>query len=449
MKNVDASRFAEGGPRVKWHEIQPNLKRTTADVFLILDCCFAAQGMRGQLNYDDKIARVGDEKENLHGNDNIVAVLVACGMTGYTYKPGTRSFTTAFIEECKKMLKSDSSVLISELAHRLGNRDIGTQAPSVIDLPVLDNPSEFTIRLRKTEPLNLCTKPSGSSLVFRADLPNFSPIEYDAMSKRLGNYLSSNFPSFLMNPRVSIMRVMDDIQASSDLFQSIEAEDSSLLDPVIQSDKAEITQAWEGVNDIMRTNANDTHPADLEVMRDRALNLIKQLEMANRRFLECVLDRVELERTKGQPHLYSTIPGRFEVLAPLLLKRIIRNPDAIGKNYCMQEPGGRSVLEKLKFYSSSMTSRDIEESMRRVEELASVLSSASNLNFRSLPFLSWTHDKDNCKFILNFEIPSKYKPEAYVSLSEVIQKSLRRKIPRPTLEERLSMGFHLSKAVAQ
>lgn len=405
--------------------------------------------MRGQLSSDDEIARAEDEKENYHGSGKVIAVLAACGMNGYTYKPGADSFTTAFIEECKRMLKSDSSVLISELAHRLSNRDIGIQTPSVIDLPVLDNPSEFTIRLRHIGPENLCPKPLSSSLVFIADFPEFPTEEFDARSKRLGHYLSSNLPSFLRNPRVSIIRVMDSIQVSSEILQSIEARDQSVLAPIIQSTKADITQAWEGVNEIMRTNVDENHLADPESWRERALDLLKQLEKANEHFLECVADNVELERPEWQSHLYSTMPRRSEVLAPLLLKRIIRNPNAIRNNDCMQEPGGRRELQEVKFYSSSMTSDDIEESVRRVEQLSSVLSSASDLNFRSLPFLSWTHDKDNCKFILKFEIPSKYKPETWVSLFEVIKSSPRKKIPRPTLEERLAMAFQLSKAVAQ
>lgn len=236
-----------------WYEIQPCLSRAKADVLLILDCCFAAQAMRGQLSSVDEATR---RKYEIDDEMNIT-IFAASGMNGYSFRPGPQSFTTAFMNECDSMLQENSSVLVSELNYRLGNRDIGKEGVTIIDLPVLISSSPNTIKLQSLEQDGLMSRPIGSTIFLKVDLEGSSAPNYHEMqAEKIGNWLASNVPSSVKS--ISVTRVIDLVKASSELRKTIERENKSSLIKDNQDGKNDSTHAWGLVRDTSSSTSETT-----------------------------------------------------------------------------------------------------------------------------------------------------------------------------------------------
>ncbi|KAK8880190.1 Protein kinase-like (PK-like) [Apiospora arundinis] len=110
---------------IKWSMIQPKLEYTTGEVLLILDCCFAAQAMRGP-------------RRIVPPNVELIA---ACGKNCTTPLPlGPQSFTGVLITEIVTFLDEGSPIIIKELYHRLAGR-AANLSPSPVHAPLAKNKS--------------------------------------------------------------------------------------------------------------------------------------------------------------------------------------------------------------------------------------------------------------------------------------------------------------------
>ncbi|KAK8061061.1 hypothetical protein PG997_015282 [Apiospora hydei] len=74
--------FEAGGSTLRWYKIQELMRESSADILLILDCCFAAQAARGR---NDRRGRF--------------EILAAAAMGMPTRGPGKKSFTTVLLED--------------------------------------------------------------------------------------------------------------------------------------------------------------------------------------------------------------------------------------------------------------------------------------------------------------------------------------------------------------
>ena len=89
-------RKEQGGPILRWSDVQPALSAADGDMLLLLDCCHSSLAARSLRSLE-------------------IEILAACAMNLTTAGVGRRSFTSAIISELKEASKSNRSISVLAL----------------------------------------------------------------------------------------------------------------------------------------------------------------------------------------------------------------------------------------------------------------------------------------------------------------------------------------------
>lgn len=232
------------GSTLSWSKIQDKLGEVEADVFLILDCCFAAQTMRNR-------GRVVPPN---------VELLAACAMRLGTPGPATKqSFTMALIRELQLALDGSKPVVVKELYSLLARQD-----SRLLQTPIYHpQQSNKSIRL---DPLTrgprnmqrLGTSKIGTSLSLHIDVS--APVS-DMFIDEILSWLMLNAPREVSH--VQIVKLVDRTKrlqrfVSSDPSQRISQNSPISLSKVPQGPREEVMRAWTDFKDDVARSARNT-----------------------------------------------------------------------------------------------------------------------------------------------------------------------------------------------
>lgn len=453
-------RRQSGGPTVDWYEIQPQLHKCKADVFLLLDCCYSAQAARGRVREDPGKCEL----------------LAACAMKLQTPLPDPASFTTALLREMKEMLGSMNQIVTSQLAHRLAHKranlrqtpihddmSLGHQGRSIRWKPFLD-----------TEKVASNSSDTISQLKLRVAL-SLNPDNQDRSIYDLVQWLKVEAPSVVRDIAI------DEVLLQTEQIQQIVlGNDSSIRNsPLVQSlDKAgrqEILDAWQEVDSLFAETSQTwiptgglNSPEKVSQLKEKILHFIQELELRN----TCVIRRLEAELVTLPDDTFedmacSSSAKALGLNSPLRLVRLIKgsgsSSDSLEVNAREIQSVGRlqdstaedekiksgkfeqlDVLVEYKPYTESFNQVRKLRDGRKIQKLARILNSNKPTDFRSLKCLHWFHDSYECHYGLVFEVPSGLSlPHA--TLFELL--GLPYQKVRPTLGQRFRIAHEIGHAM--
>lgn len=447
---LTANSQRQGGPHVKWYEIQQNFRDIVFDVLLLFDCCYAAQAGRS--------AGEGTLDEPPGG----VELLAAAGDKAETPGPGPRSFTVAMIKFMEEYIKEKSCVEISELHASLVNERAalyttpfhvyiraGATSRTVV-LEKLPTPEEYedsmvawraavSVTIGMREPLTQAILDEIGIWLFAAApgslVAGFKVDKVLQQTARINNFLGDSLP-----------------ERSGAVAQSLNI---SVLE--------QVGEAWSELQHLVtRYKSQHSMPGFVEQddrMTQLADEFVKRLDAGNTEITQLLQKTIMMSIASSEnamvdveEALKDPASESLGMTTELILRRIIccqRLPElerTVDANRSNEPVASDQLMEEYKVYDEHRSPKEIADMRARIDSLADVLRAEKPESFRCLQLHDWKHEKNSRRFIYRFNLPGHYKKKS-ITLYNVIKNSERQS--RPTLEERLTMAYHIAKAVAQ
>ncbi|KAG9189814.1 hypothetical protein G6011_06682 [Alternaria panax] len=437
-----------GGPHVKWYEIQQQFLDIAFDVLLLFDCCYAAQAGRsaGEGTLDEPPGRV--------------ELLAAAGDRAVTPEPGDGSFTAVMIKRMEERIKRDNCVDISELHASLAHRKSGlyTIPFHVYIRAGLSNRSVILERLEAPgeykDGVDAWRAAVGITIGMREPLTH-------AILSEIGKWLHSEAPRALVaGLRVESVlgqtaRINDFIGKS--LPERSGAVAQSLDIPVLE----QIGGVWSSLQHLVtRYKSQRNMPVFVE-QEDRTAQLanqfIKRLDAGNTEIIQILQKTIMMSGTSSDPGmidkvLEDPVSESLGMTSQLILRRIIccQQRSNLGETVTSTRStaliAADRLIEEYKSYDEHRSPGEIADMKARIGLLANVLEVEKPESFRCLQLYNWKHEEHNRQFVYHFRIPENYKKKS-LTLFDAMRNSERQS--RPTLDERLTMAYHIAEAVEQ
>ena len=440
-------RFEKGGPTLNWFDIQPELKESVSDVLLLLDCCFAGQAARSRV-------------EQSGG----VELLAASAMGVKTLVPGPRSFTRSLIKELKECLEKDGFTTVSKLQMRLSKREANLYAQPIhikLEHGLVDRSIKLEPYMDTFPAASVSTKAQASSSLSLV-VSMVKPLDAAHIGEIFA-WLKSDIPRTIDSIEVdSVRQATQEIRGFVEDFKSSTRSVAHVLDEPAQED---IIDAWDNLSAMLKQyeiyhkrKSGEVESGSLApLIHERARKLLIELAHWKSVFIDKVEQNVlyspELD---GEEALDSAINNpsfkAFGLADKLALRRIARREKMpwdlhIRSISELSEDDSRLALYEYKAYPPSQDPVDVDESLRRVGHLVDLLTARKSCEFLSLPCSGAYHDPSARRFVLLFDIPSKYQNASNDSttLLQIIRTS--QGSSRPTLNQRFWLAFLLARAV--
>ncbi|KAI8930877.1 hypothetical protein NX059_011894 [Plenodomus lindquistii] len=421
---------AEGTKTLPWYKIQDDLNDLDIELFLILDCCFAAQAGRADSRPLGK-----------------AEFLAAAAMGSVTPRPGEKSFTVALIKEAARSLREDGFVIIIDLHARLMDR-----ASRLHATPIHKNlrPGKRSIRL---EPL------SKSNAVVEAE-PYDTP-SVSLLLRTRGELEQLNLQEFVQwlgvdRPRdIDSVTIVETTSHIETFVASLKFNTSPLAKAVRKVSRDDVLKAWERIASLVeQCSLLQNQPrSDPQLLRSRFEEILEQLDETNNSFVE-TLERSVIavnsidEKKIVDDAIVDPAAGYLGITKALRLRQVIYSAPESGLD--LQEIGSPAMfsrgIQEEKKYGGQYSQEEKDQLQARIRHLAILLSEHKDAGFQTLRCYGCEHKPFYRSYVLHFEIPESYETnDGRRDLTTLIEKTKGR--ARPTLDERLKMAFHLAKAV--
>ncbi|KAL1796259.1 hypothetical protein ACET3X_004799 [Alternaria dauci] len=438
----------EGGPSVRWYEVQQLFIDVPFDVLLLLDCCHAAQAGRD----------TGDEA--LDKPPSGVELLAAAGDKAETPHPGDLSFTNGMIKLMKEWIKEKKQVKISELHAALVHRkaDLYT-TPFHVHLRA--GPSERSVVLEKLPEPGEQTE---SMVAWRAavsvTIGMREPLTH-AILKNIGRWLFDEAPNELV-AGLKVERVLTQTANINDFIgNSLPMKSGAVAQYVDIPVLKQISEVWNSLEQHVTRYKSRLDTSAFAELEDRKRqfddDLIKTMNACNMEITQLLQKVVMFSDASSNPAMIDRVlddPASelFELKSHLVLRKIIcrqQEPELKGKvaaTRSVTRVAPDRVMEEYKKYDEHRSPGDIKDMKARIALLANLLEVEKPESFRCLQLHDWKHEEHDRRFVYHFLIPNDYKKKS-ITLYDAVM-NLNRHL-RPTLEERLTMAYDIAKAVEQ
>ncbi|KAF2799728.1 hypothetical protein K505DRAFT_294092 [Melanomma pulvis-pyrius CBS 109.77] len=454
---VWAARAFEG-PELNWSAIQPKLGNFNGHVLLLLDCCFAGQAARSS----DRVI------------PSNVELLAACAMGVQTPPPGENSFTTKWIQEAERTIARKGSLVLSELHHALSKGDARlAQTPVHWGL----QGRQISIRLDPfPASASTCVRSHSASLALQVLIRDTLD---DELVDDLRDWLETHAPR-----KVSSVQVVNHLKNFIFSQETPPSRSRKHIEEMETESREEIHSTWEwfkvklrsGVNSLAVDLSVDWSSGDIaeEVRLDQFLG---DLEL-NIQTLQRVVERGVLAlpslQTKmslldaiDNPNLEGTgivdalrikliacfPPERTQSLLQAQPSSFSRTVTKSSTAPIVEEnhPGYGNILVEYKSYSGNSEASSASGCGGKMNRLAAVLQVSIVSTYHTPKCLGWFHDLATCRFGLMFAKPD-FQQSDPISLRHVLDihngsVTVRRSIPKPSLEERFIIVRKMGEAI--
>lgn len=425
-----------GGPIIEWFRIQEKFEHVSADILLLLDCCFGAQAGRSRLDLPNR-----------------VELLAASAMGVTTPLPGPQSFTNALIRSIEASVADTGEALVSKVHTSLVTKEYRLVATPVYikirhgssDKDILLQPlNDKGNRVAKSE-----TGPSIRLLIRTAQLLNRDSVD------AFVNWLSSDIPSSIVALQVEEV-FQSNKRAHSDIGQMKIFEDAQeCLELPLQR---QLASEWMSLRyqlenlDMQQEEAIGNYSAPHSF--SNIGNIIQRAIAIPQRLLGGIHQEV-MKRAVSDKETLET-----------LLRNVTSLPDSLGEQLRLywvahvsnqRMPvneaaihNSRSVeafYKESKSYSKVSASAEIDEVESRISHLAELLQAPKSDEFKSLKCQGWFHEPSQRCFTLIFAKPAAFSNNDWstMCLQDVIKHTSSAK--RPTLDQRYDIALQIAKAL--
>ena len=443
---------------LNWYDIQDQLGHFQGPIWLILDCCYAAQAARDL----ERVVPVN------------VELLAACCMGRKTPLASYHSFTSALMRLLKKGLQGeDSSLTVNQIFDALVSRKA-----ELADTPFRESlgsqPETITLRRLVSSKTKLVVPKAQSSVHLSLLLDKRMD---DSLLQEIVTFLKDGAPRAICG--VECSRIVNFVEAANEyIHPSMQRGTTSMgFDNLKESPKSRVMFAWSEctswiydlVGFLKASPQWDTtsHTTSVQASR-RETFIMKQLEEA----------MTSLEQTLGLAVLSTGVASKEEAfrmakdypslerlgVLELLRVRLAQtelsepsievegspiapsntNSSHYSPNIVLEQNSQKSVVVEYKTYGESLRldKHAQEIQTQRVKTLVAILQAGTSRGFLSLKCLTWSHDKDNFRYSLSFELPFPQASRPY-SLRELLSD----KANRAGLKNRFAIATKVGRAL--
>ncbi len=437
-------RKEQGGPILRWSDVQPALGAADGDMLLLLDCCHASLAARSLRSPE-------------------IEILAACAMNLTTAGVGRRSFTSAIISQLKEVSGSNRGISVLALHSWLSNDLAGlSESPFHFGSAKSHGGSIVLKPLPQTsmaQSISRHPKESVASITLRVQFLE------DPEVKELVSWVKTSAPSSVA--AIDIERAVFHRQKLQQFLtqkEIIGLTENSLLDSADKDGKAALLKTLSAVEQVkpLEDGTLNRQLADPGL----AINTYERLKRSNNS-LFClirelifsssssktaealdILERNELARSTGLSNSASVMmilakdgsAGAHHIDLEFLHIQETKNGLVCGTI------GGQEVLIEYKEASQDSYGWVPKETTERILQLAALCSVQKVDDFRMFPFKGYfeEHTKSRTGFVYSF-------PEHHSGASSII--SLLNAIPlapgidRPALGQRFKLAHKIAQAV--
>ncbi|KAJ4413562.1 hypothetical protein N0V82_008458 [Gnomoniopsis sp. IMI 355080] len=472
-KSVWAS-HREHGSTLSWSKIQEKLADVEADIFLVLDCCFAAQNMRNR-------SRVVPPN---------VEVLAACAMRLGTPAPGLKnfsSFTMALIKEIELALRENRPVIVKELFFALAKQDRHLlQSPIHCSLHMNKSIRLDTFNLRASRRQTFET--SLATLALRIDVR--SPVN-DIVIDDILNWLMLNAPREISGVKIeSLINRAQNLQRFVSGQRPCRGSKTSTvtLGKISDENKAEVLTAWADYRDGLQksvrhagagteSHANTSHQFQPENTPASSITGFVSKFTA----MTSILQNIVTRNILTIPELFDEETLRNEVeSADQDWSQIWEGALEVRLAGCARDgPNSEPLRQTLTAKPSISTGSrawfnatlselvevvieykyvDVndpyarENGISRIKRLVDAMTKAHSASFRTPECLGYLSDDLQGQYGIVFKVPSwSISPASTLSLNWVLQQHFQGggAITRPSLGERYKLVLAIGRALLQ
>ena len=448
---------------VNWSDIQTSLGEFTGDVFVLLDCCYAAQAGR---------TSQGIIPPN-------VELQAACAMGLTTPLPGRWSFSTKWLEVGNEMLDEKGYIVISETHHALGNRN--NQLAETPQYSPLQR-GKGTIRLDPLPSIQIANgKQSLGAAILELKVIARGPAD-DNLFEEIHEWVKTYAPRRVLSIEATqlALDLRDFIAPSGTGSRS-----STVIKDLDEPSRRNIQNAWStltswvsGAAKSMSSNLSIDWASGEVTDELKVDSFLKELDsniQAVQRLIErglttlpALQEQEPLLQALRDPDLQKL--GVTESLRIKFLSKFIQHEDYSLQESCSRSQGSREpvghiplieanhptygqILVEYKRYDSSTGDRHREDCERRINRLAGILRSAHPSTFHTPNCLGWFHEPKLSRFALMFAKP---QPDRHlpITLRQIIDSHHERAdtkkletLRRPSLAERFEIARKLCHAI--
>lgn len=416
--NYRARDVGEDTVLLPWYKIQDHLQELDLDLLYLLDCCFAAQSGRSEL---DRLGRC--------------ELLAAAPMGMVTPEPGPKSFTVALTKEIVKSYEESGFTVIKDVHARLVSRQASLHATPV-HVPL--RPGKRSIRLERLlvgPSQNVTERPQGAiipALIHTRDIPGTRG------EHLLTRWLGEDKPS-----------IVESVEIIQDFVQAMEKRETPLAKAVTNAAFSKIITAKEDIKGVVEELVLLEKHADSSTQQ-----LLGQLSTMTQEFTEKLgRSLISVKNVEEQELITNAIADpaskRVGITDALRLRQIVFSVDIVKTDIVEDEcrMSSQPSLQEVKQYDAYFNKQEVDELRARIRHLAILLSAPKDRDFQSLRCFRCEQRVFERRYILHFEIPSVYLPPAdeKLTLTWLIDTLKRRS--RPTMNDRFKMAYALANAV--
>jgi hypothetical protein len=413
-----------------WYRIQDDIQNLDIDILLLFDCCFAAQAGRAE--------------EALLGRSELLA---AAPMGAVTPKPGTKSFTVALMKEIVSCYRQNSTVIVKDLHAKLVARQARLHATPV-HVPL--RLGKRSIRLEQLQKYTaLTTRGRIDGQVLQLAVHTRDDLE-KVDEKKLVQWLGEDRPQIITS-----VKIIDTARQIQGFVASMERQETPLGKTVTAASTDDILRAWESMTQLVsQFDLLQKYPGvNMSALKARARMFLDKLESINSDFTETlgrsvISVRDEDDRELMRQAINDPISASVGILNALRMRQIVYSVDQVDTDLVEDDrvAAVQSSFQEVKSYEGYFTEEEKESLRLRIRHLAILLSAPKDRNFQTLRCYRCEHKIFERRFILHFEIPPAYltSHEDSFTLTDLIEKM---KASRPSLDERLKIGYTLAMAL--
>jgi hypothetical protein len=404
-------------------------------MLLLFDCCFAAQAGRAHQKRPTRIE-----------------LLAAAAMGVETPMPGNKSFTMALVRELDAGFKKEQRILVSDLHRRLVSREAELWATPFYVKLGREQSSISLERLADSTSPSFSSDSKGSSFQL---LINIQAQLDKANLDEIARWLGENTPSTVTTLHVA--KVIETTTTIQNLVEEVRHGNPPLTQGIQEPVIDNVLQAWDEATIILKRVLKEQIGVDrqyrnLPTIQTLAGRLLDQLNTENSLFVGLLEQKLLESPTLAEGAATSAVATTLGIADQLKLRQIIIRPETPTTDSYQNFPREGSlahlpIMQEYKEYGPYINPAEIPTLTRRVKRLAELLNASKNSEYLTLRCIGWSHKKIEQRYVLDFEIPSRYKDGGgiYTSLQSIIQDS--RGTARPSLEEKFKMAYLLAVAV--
>lgn len=409
-----------------WYKIQEDLENLEIDLLLLFDCCFAAQAGRAN---DVRLGRF--------------ELLAAAPMGMMTPKPGPKSFTVALMKEIKVSFQERNAAVVIDIHGKLVARQAYLHATPV-HVPLRSGKRSIRLERIPESTAQSMSDNIGDQAIHVAihTRDDLGRLDEEALVQWLGEDRPHNITS------VKILKMARNVQ---DFVASMENEKTPLTRSLNALAADNLSNARDKMTlEISRLQSLSEHPG----LRPHSKTILRNLEAANSDFTEILSQSVisirnDEDKNIIEEALSDPMAKSMGIVNALKMRQIIYSADLAPTDLLEDETIAtvRPSIQEKKSYQGYFTEDEKEALRYRIRHLAVLLSAPKDRGFQSLRCYRCEHEIFASRYTLHFEIPADYKPptDENLTLIGLIEKA--KKAARPSLDERLQMGYALAKAV--